>query len=360
MKPLKRLISWLISKFGRRIRDERTGEFLGRALVLNLPGRTWLIGLHRPYVRVVFLPNSHNRYAQARLGFATHPPVDFPRKSQSENFAGDDVRSLSPINERDELSAAPRILWAILFHQDASACQTVLDHWQKLGFQNLLAVHGGCESDFCALAHARKVFVEDRNLRTRRHPVEKQSYSGPLREISRWLESRPEFSHIALVEYDHLPISPRWGSELLNRLSQENADVLFHGLERVDGTNAPHYLHHLSDPAFLPMYAAMSTREDPGVILDAMATGSFWRRDAFLAVAAHPETTPSYLEMHLPTTAHHLGYRVRDLGDQNRFVHFDPLPKEILRTAAAAGAWAVHPVKEVEEKRGTQKPEPEI
>ncbi|MEM0897102.1 MAG: hypothetical protein AAGJ79_09445, partial [Verrucomicrobiota bacterium] len=54
-----------------------------------------------------------------------------------------------------------------------------------------------------------------------------------------------------------------------------------------------------------------------------------------------------YLELFLPTAAHHLGFRVRPMPpSQTGFI----LPKggwsaEAREQAKTAGAWAVHPVK---------------
>ncbi len=49
-------------------------------------------------------------------------------------------------------------------------------------------------------------------------------------------------------------------------------------------------------------------------------SGSFWTREAFCAVCAVEEPFPIYMELYLPTLAHHLGFRVRDFGEQDRFV----------------------------------------
>ena len=74
-------------------------------------------------------------------------------------------------------------------------------------------------------------------------------------------------------------------------------------------------------------------------------SGSFWTREAFLAVAAFDEPFPIYMELYLPTLAHHLGFRVRDFTDQNRFVR--ALENEIgsIDEARKEGAWTLHPVK---------------
>lgn len=328
---IKKLLWRLIDRLGRPIRDERTSLLLGRGLVFRWMGHTWLIGLHRPYVRPVFLPQTSVKYARHRLGFATHEPVNYPRLCPPGN-----------------MSKGQNVLWAILFHQPPSECDAILDHWRRLAYpmDHILIIHGGNEADFAKLSHTHKVFVPDQNLRTRRHPVEKQSYAGPLREAARWLTQRPSFNYICLLEYDHLPVVPDWGSHLVRQAEADKADVLFHHLTRVDGTNAPHYLYHLSDPEFLDTWKVFSLREDPKVVLNCIATGSFWRRDAFEAAAHHPESHPIYLEMYLPTLAHHLGFRVRDYGTQNAFVDFDPLSLPRIKTSLASEAWSLHPVKD--------------
>jgi hypothetical protein len=78
---------------------------------------------------------------------------------------------------------------------------------------------------------------------------------------------------------------------------------------------------------------------------------SFWKRPAFTAVADARESSPFYLEIALPTLAHHLGFRVRGLGDQTEWVQpgGDLSPRlEALRTA---GAWMAHPVKQFWEQQ---------
>lgn len=332
---IKKLLWRCLDRLGKPIRDERTGQSLGRGIVARWAGHLWLVGLHRPYVRPVFLPQSQLKYARHQIGFATHAPVDYPR--------------LSPVADSVK---GHEVLWAILFHQPPNECDTILDHWQRLGYpmDNILIVHGGKEADFQGLAHTHKVFVPDQNLRTRQHPVEKQSYAGALRETARWMAQRPSFKYVCLLEYDHLPLVSDWGERLIRQAGEDNADVLFHHLTRVDGTNAPHYLYHLADPDFSGTWARYSLREDKHVVLNCMATGSFWKRDAFEAVAATPEERPVYLEMYLPTQAHHLGFRVRDFASQNAFVHFDPLSPAEIDAAPSAGAWALHPIKTPDER----------
>lgn len=341
LKILKSFLQWIVAVFGQQIRDERTGKLLGKALVFSLGTRPWLIGLHHPYVRPVFLPEKQVKYGRHRMGFATHSPVDF-------------ARILPLPAHAPSISSPSLILWAILVHQSAKECRALLKYWQKLGFDpsNILLVHGGSREDFSSLDPVNAVFVPDANLRTARHPVEKQSYAGPMREISKWMSGR-SYRYICLVEYDHLPLVSDWGRRLEELLVSERADVLFHHLVRVDGTNAPHYLYHQSDPEFYGAWEHVSRREDPHVVLNCMATGSFWIREAFVAVAdnlnfgiSHLSSLPVYVEMELPTTAHHLGYRIRDCGSQNEFVKISPQNLDGVSFSRAQGAWSLHPVKE--------------
>ena len=79
-----------------------------------------------------------------------------------------------------------------------------------------------------------------------------------------------------------------------------------------------------------------------------LGTGSFWTREAFDAVAAEKEPFPMYLEIFLPTLAHHLGYRVRALAGGGHWVrHLGDLRSRI-GEARLAGAWTIHPVKSLE------------
>ena len=116
-------------------------------------------------------------------------------------------------------------------------------------------------------------------------------------------------------------------------------------LRRVEETNCAHYLYHASDPEFFAFWRKITCRRRSRVVLSMLATGSFWTREAFEAVAECEEPHPMYIEIFLPTAAHHLGFRIRDLASQRTFAQHigDWLPR--LAEARAAGAWAVHPAK---------------
>jgi hypothetical protein len=136
---------------------------------------------------------------------------------------------------------------------------------------------------------------------------------------------------------------------MIDRLTREDADVLCNGLRRVDGTDNPHYRYQLSDPKFTTAWQSISCREDKNVILTSIGTGLFWKREAFIHTAETRLPTRIYLEEATPTTAHHLGYRFRDFGEQARFALMHELrtPSE-LEEAKAAGGWSAHKVKDLE------------
>jgi hypothetical protein len=62
-------------------------------------------------------------------------------------------------------------------------------------------------------------------------------------------------------------------------------------------------------------------------------------------VAGGTEPFRIYLELYLPTLAHHLGFRVRDLPAQSPFVQVFHDLESKMDAARQAGAWGVHPVK---------------
>jgi hypothetical protein len=189
-----------------------------------------------------------------------------------------------------------------------------------------------------------KVHVDSERLRTGDHPRDRQSYTAVFAAASEWMRGR-DFTHVYFAEFDHLPLVPDLDSRLLALLEEERADVLAHGVRRVDNTGWHHYLYHSSNPLFHQHWERISNREDRRTVLSMLGTGCFWTRAAFDAVAREPEPFPIYLEIYLPTLAHHLGYRVRPYREKDHLVsNLGDFGRRIA-TAQAAGAWTVHPVK---------------
>lgn len=85
--------------FGILLKDQRTGEPLGRVLIIPFRGKLWFIGLSAS-VRPEFLPQTRTTYWKQDLGFSTHPDPDFPRVRRSgatENHPGTRADDCNPI-----------------------------------------------------------------------------------------------------------------------------------------------------------------------------------------------------------------------------------------------------------------------
>lgn len=237
----------------------------------------------------------------------------------------------------------------ILSHQPARAVDKMIAWWKNcVPKDSILIAYGGTKTEFEAISHEQKVLVEDPQLRTRDHQREFQSYTRLFRATAEFLRnSNQGFDFVHFAEYDHVPLAADLNDRQFERMEAESADVLAYHVNRVDGTNNPHFLYHVANPAFVYHWSKITVRSDPNVVLSMFGTGSFWSREAFLAVADFTEPFPIYMEIYLPTLAHHLGFRVRDLTDQNQFVR--ALENEIcsIDQARANGAWTLHPVKEL-------------
>ena len=240
-----------------------------------------------------------------------------------------------------------RVLNLLLTHQSAAAVARMLDWWR--GYcpaDDLLLAYSGPEAALAGIAHPHKIHVYDTRLHTRDHQRERQSYAAVWRGAADWLAAHgAAFTHVHFAEYDHLPLVAGFNALQVARLEAERADVLGFQLARVDGTNQPHFLYHLPQPGFLEHWAGISVRREPGVVLSMFGSGSLWSRAAFDAVARTPELLPIYLELSLPTTAHHLGYRLRDWGEQNRYISSLGNFTGRIEHARRDGAWTLHPVK---------------
>jgi hypothetical protein len=238
------------------------------------------------------------------------------------------------------------VLNLILSHQPPAAVAKMLDYWSEcVAEKSILLAYGGSKTEFDSIPHQQKVFVDDPGLRTSDHQRELQSYTSVFQAGAKFLQTRPEFHYIHFAEFDHLPLVRDLNERQVERLSAEGADVVGFHLHRIDGTNNPHFLYHFAQDDFASHWFQISHRPEPEAVLSMFGSGSFWNREAFCAVAATEEPFPIYLELYLPTLAHHLGFRVRDFTEQNRFVRVTKDETKFIEQARAEGAWTLHPVK---------------
>ena len=228
----------------------------------------------------------------------------------------------------------------------------MIGYWARcVPTKSILIAYGGTRSEFDQIEHEQKFFVDDPRLRTRDHQREMQSYTQLFQAAVESLHIRgDEFQFVHFAEYDHLPLVSDLNERQIERLKAEDADLLGFHLHRVDDTSYPHFLYHIADSRFMPYWAKITRRSEPEVILSMFGSGSFWNREAFCAVCAVEEPFPIYMEIYLPTLAHHLGFRVRDFGEQNRFVC--ALENGIcdIDEARRQGAWTLHPAKRLWDK----------
>ena len=238
-----------------------------------------------------------------------------------------------------------RVLDVVLTHQPPAEIARSAEWWSHVApAESLLVVHGGPAAEFDAIGFANKLHVPAQRLRTVDHPRERQSYTEVFAAVSEWMRGR-DFSHVYFAECDHVPLVSDLNQRLLARLAAEKADMLCHGLRRVDDTGWHHYLYHCQDPRFHAHWETMSRRTDRRVVLSMLGSGSFWTREAFDAVAAEKEPFPMYHEIYIPTLAHHLGYRVRGLAESEHLVSNLGDFHDRIEKARSDGLWTIHPVK---------------
>jgi hypothetical protein len=172
-----------------------------------------------------------------------------------------------------------------------------------------------------------------------------QSYTEIFCAMAPVIErEKPDF--IYLCEYDHLPLRSDLNSLQIAEITSARADVMGHFLSRIDGTGHPHYLQHSADPCFEQYWKSISLREDKYVILTMFGSGSLWSKEAFLSIAGREQKIPCYLELYLPTLAHHLGFRVCCWDESRHLLSNLPSAGISERHALERGCWTVHPVKE--------------
>ena len=73
----KDFVLWFARTFGTKLADSRTGEPIGRVLILPWKGKLAIFGLTKA-VRPEFLAQARVTYAKQDLGFQIVPEPDYP------------------------------------------------------------------------------------------------------------------------------------------------------------------------------------------------------------------------------------------------------------------------------------------
>jgi hypothetical protein len=234
----------------------------------------------------------------------------------------------------------------LLTHESPERVRRMVDYWKSATLPSVIVVaYGGGRADFDKL-ECRKVFIDDPRLRTRDHQRDRQSYTVALRGALKEIEG-DDWEWLYLAEYDMLPLTDKLFSNLENRARSEDADMLGHRMWHLEDTLHPHYASHLFNSKWIEWIESISKRTDPTVILSCMGCGQFWHRRTLESVIALGEPESAYLELQLPTVAHHLGYRVKGLAYQDQFISnhvIEGVSPDLFRDT---GGWVMHPLKDL-------------
>jgi N-acetylglucosaminyldiphosphoundecaprenol N-acetyl-beta-D-mannosaminyltransferase len=328
---LRNLFLQLLDHVASEIHDIESGRFLGRALLLGWGGEYRVIGHEGlPPLIPKFLPQKRLTYWKQSIGFSTTPRPDFPRLEGV---------GCNPV------AASSRVLNVVLTHLDGERLASLRERWRDVcREEDLWIAFGGKRRRFDSIGMERSVFIGDDGLRKQDNQREKQSYKGIFEAMAPVIE-REKPDYVYLCEYDHVPLRSDLNALQVAEITAEGADVMGHWLYRVDGTSHYHMLYHGSDPGFRSYWQSVSRREDKGIVLSMFGSGSLWSREAFLAIASRPQQIPCYLELYLPTLAHHLGFRVR-CWDEARHMISNLSSRELtVDEARRRNCLTIHPVK---------------
>lgn len=246
----------------------------------------------------------------------------------------------------------PETAIILISHQKPESAEAMVRTWQSLNPSALVHLaYGGTREQFKAISVSERTFVADIRLRTKDHPRERQSYQGLMRAVCRDLASR-DISGLLMVEFDVAPLRAGLVDYLQARSQKDRADVMGVNLRRIDGTNHAHYLAHAASEGF-SHWLDFSVRNDKSVVMMMLGCLTWWTWDAFSRTAEQPETFPVYLELAMPTVAHHLGFRVRGLPEFQSDVVVMGERGDEFHPRKLHGAWVLHPCKKFWNDRAT-------
>jgi len=330
-KKLLLLLIALTQRLGTKLRD-RNGKVLCRAWVWSSGGHIHLIGLpNHVQLRPVPLPQERLSYWKQTLAWEQAGPPNFPRLGRNRSR-----------------SETPQICHVVICHRPPRETEAVFKRWQTLEpAARVLIAYGGTKENFNRLSGSiNAVYISDATLRTTDHARERQQYAGVFRAAHQWLtETGSDVSHVHVVEFDVIPVIENPGQRLVETLEAEDADVIGYGLVDITNTIHPQNRHQISDETFLRFIRELSSRESSERVFSMLGCSSLWTRAAFAEIA-ELEAPQIYLEVAIPTLAHHLGYRVRPVPAlQERSVTFESDLTPFLEEYQKAGAWLVHPCK---------------
>ena len=80
----KAFVLWFARNFGARLADSRTGEPIGRVLIIPWKGKVAIFGLTKA-VRPEFVPQTRVTYAKQDLAFHITPEPNYPNVRSTDD-----------------------------------------------------------------------------------------------------------------------------------------------------------------------------------------------------------------------------------------------------------------------------------
>lgn len=242
------------------------------------------------------------------------------------------------------------ILYVVITHQPPDEVRSHLEDFERvLPGRRAAICYGGTRKDFDALdVAAETLFIDDPTLRR----TVAQSYTQLLGAVyERLVAPDPACSCVHLIEWDHVILSPRYETELLDIVAGEGVGLVARHCADHTFVNWCHSIELLDDRELEQLLTAISVRDqDVPSLWGGLANGIAIGRSALEELCLRAGHMSRYCEVYLPTVIYHLGYRVLDapasatLFDNLR-VGPDYGMEEAIRLAGE-GALALHPVKD--------------
>ena len=85
-KLVRTLVLWFARTFGTRLLDYRTGEPIGRVLILPRKGKLAIFGLEKA-IYAEFVPQTRVTYAKQELAFHIVPEPNYPDVTSTDDSA---------------------------------------------------------------------------------------------------------------------------------------------------------------------------------------------------------------------------------------------------------------------------------
>lgn len=241
---------------------------------------------------------------------------------------------------------------SILTHHPAEVADAMMRFFAELGGDTRFCLaYGGDREEFEKIRWPGKFFLDETSLRGR---TEEQNFSCWLKATVDWYRAcglQPEVVHFS--ENDHLPLRRDYWRELSRVLSASGRDFLGKWCIDRTGTNEKAYLHYRAAPVLLRHLNGISVHQNKTTLWGALADGMVFRREALEALASLDMGIPSFTEILIPSSLHHLGFA---LGDMDAFStlfksvrHRPEYLVNDVRELCSAGAWCCHPFKTVAE-----------